>query len=93
MLQGSQIHTVMTEVYVKVEPDADRFEVEESNITRIRLESKAEQGKANSELIRRLADLLGEKPAIISGHKSRRKKLKLSMPEEEFRKKISEAGR
>lgn len=80
----------MTEVYVKVRPGSDQFKVEMAHIPRIYLESEAEQGKANSELIAQLTEITGEKPAIISGHRSRRKKIKISMPEEEFRQKLEE---
>lgn len=79
----------MTEVYVKVEPDSDEFRIEQGSIPRVYLEQPAENGKANAELVRRLKDITGEKPGILSGHKSRRKKLSLKMSEKEFRNKIA----
>ena len=78
----------MTEVYVKVEPDSDEFRIEQGSIPRVYLEQPAENGKANAELVRRLHRIIGEKPGILSGHKSRRKKLSLKMSEKDFRNKL-----
>lgn len=81
---------VMTEIYVKVEPDSGEFKVENGQIPRIELESEAENGKANQELKRRLKDITGKKAGIVSGHKSRRKKIAVDMPEDQLRRKIGE---
>lgn len=81
---------VMTEIRVKVEPDSSEFDVEEAQIPRIELESEAENGRANQELKNRLEQVTGKKIGIISGHKSRRKKIVVDMPEEELRRKIGE---
>lgn len=81
----------MTEFYVKVDPDSDSFEIRTDTITRIKLESKAENGKANTELIAELGKILGNKPGIVSGHKSRRKKIMIDMPEKEIFEKLEEA--
>jgi len=78
----------MTEFYVKVRPDSDQFEIEDSSITKIKLEPKAENSKANAELVKKLTEVLGKKPGIISGHKSRRKKLQVEMSEENIEKKL-----
>lgn len=80
----------MTEIYVKVKPDSPEFKVEDGHIPKIFIESKAENGKANSELKRRLEKKTGEKPGIISGHRSRRKKIVIDMPEGEFRQRMRE---
>ena len=80
----------MTEIHVKVEPDSDEFKVETGYMPKFYLENKAENGRANVELLNRLENILGQRPGIISGHKSRRKKLKTSLDEEEFRRKIGE---
>lgn len=80
----------MTEIHVKVEPDSDEFKVETGYMPKFYLENKAENGRANVELLNRLENILGKRPGIISGHKSRRKKLKTSLDEEEFRRKIGE---
>jgi uncharacterized protein YggU (UPF0235/DUF167 family) len=80
----------MTEIHVKVEPDSDEFKIETGYMPKFYLENKAENGRANVELLNRLENILGKRPGIISGHKSRRKKLKTSLDEEEFRRKIGE---
>lgn len=80
----------MTQIHVKVEPDSDEFKVETGYMPKFYLENKAENGRANVELLNRLENILGQRPGIISGHKSRRKKLKTSLDEEEFRRKIGE---
>jgi uncharacterized protein YggU (UPF0235/DUF167 family) len=80
----------MTEIHVKVEPDSDEFKIETGYKPKFYLENKAENGRANVELLNRLENILGKRPGIISGHKSRRKKLKTSLDEEEFRRKIGE---
>ena len=80
----------MTQIHVKVEPDSDEFKVETGYMPKFYLENKAENGRANVELLNRLENILGKRPGIISGHKSRRKKLKTSLDEEEFRRKIGE---
>lgn len=78
----------MTEFYVKVQPDSENFSISDDTIRKVELERKAENGKANTELVQKFEQILGEKPGIISGHKSRRKKLKIDMPEEEIDRKI-----
>ncbi len=80
----------MTQIYVKVEPGSTDFRIENGAIPKIYLEQEAENSKANQELVRRLEKILGEKPGIVSGHKSRRKKLKLNLPEEEIRNKLED---
>ena len=80
----------MTEIHVKVEPDCSEFRVEKGYMPKFHLENKAENGRANVELLNRLEKILGERPGIMSGHKSRRKKLKTSLDEETFRRKLGE---
>ncbi|MFQ3275679.1 MAG: hypothetical protein ACI9SF_000833 [Candidatus Nanohaloarchaea archaeon] len=80
----------MTEIYVKVEPDSDEFKIEKGSMPKIYLEKPAENGKANSELVRKLEEITGEKPGIISGHKSRRKKLSINMSKQKFKNKLSD---
>ncbi|QKQ98755.1 hypothetical protein GKQ38_04490 [Candidatus Nanohaloarchaea archaeon] len=78
----------MTEFYVKVKPDQNEFRIEEGRFPTVHLGSEAENGRANSELVNKLTEILGEKPGIISGHQSRRKKLKVDLPEEKVERKI-----
>jgi uncharacterized protein YggU (UPF0235/DUF167 family) len=80
----------MTQIHVKVEPDSSEFKIETGYMPKIYLENKAENGRANAELLNRLEKILGERPGIMSGHKSRRKKLKTSLDEEEFRRRLGE---
>jgi uncharacterized protein YggU (UPF0235/DUF167 family) len=79
----------MTEFYVKVHPDSECFKVENGFIPDIFLESKAENGKANKELRRKLSNFLDADVGIISGAKSRRKKLKTELSEEELEQRLS----
>ncbi len=80
----------MTELHVKVVPNSEEFRVETGYMPKIYLEEEAENGRANHELVNRLENVLGEKPGIISGHKSRRKKIKVPLEEEEVRTKFEE---
>lgn len=78
----------MKEINVKVEPGSEEFGVETGYIPKFYLENQAENGRANAELLNQLEVVLGERSGILSGHKSRRKKLKTSLDEEEFRRKL-----
>ena len=78
----------MTEFYVKVEPDSKEFKIEEASITKVFLTEPAENGRANAELVRELENILGQKPAIISGHRSSRKKLKVDISENRLAKRL-----
>lgn len=89
MLPGSQI--LMTEFDVKVETGANEFEVENGYMVKVKLTEEPEQGRANAELVRELTSILGQKPGIIKGHRSRRKKLKIDMSEEKLNKKLEAA--
>jgi uncharacterized protein (TIGR00251 family) len=78
----------MTTFYVKVETSSSEFEIKEDSLPKIKLTQPAENNKANSELVSRLENILGQKPAIISGHKSSRKKIKVDVPEKEVESKL-----
>ncbi len=80
----------MSRINVKVRPDSDRFKVENGYMPKFYLEAEAEKGRANKELINKVEQIMDEKPAIVSGHRSRRKKLKLSMTEQEFKQKLED---
>lgn len=79
----------MTEFYVKVHPDSEDFRVEEDLIPEVYLTSRAENGRANRELRDRFSEILDADVGIISGAKSRRKKLKTELSEEELRERLS----
>lgn len=91
MLQGSKI-ILMAEIYVKLEPDRDEFGIEPGTITEIQVESKAENGRANAELVRRLEEILGQKPGIVSGHRSRRKKITIDMEKDRIMEELEKHG-
>jgi len=78
----------MPEIYVKVEPDSEEFKIREADFLKVKLENPAENNKANKELIRQLRKRSEEKVGIISGHKSRRKKLRIESDAQEFKKKL-----
>lgn len=80
----------MTDIYVKVEPDSDEFRVEDGKIPKIYLEEPAENNRANAELVRKIGQITGAKTGIISGHRSRRKKLSIDLPEREFKDRLEE---
>lgn len=78
----------MAEFYVKVETGCSEFCIKPDNITKVKLTEPAENGRANAELVIELGNILSQKPAIISGHQSRRKKLKADMPRKKVKKKF-----
>lgn len=78
----------MTKIYVKVRPGSPEFKIENQHIPIIHLENQPENGRANHELTNRLEQILDVKPGIISGHKSRRKKLQIPLPEQKIREKL-----
>jgi len=80
----------MTEIYVKVEPGSDKLDIEPGFMPKIYLTEEAEKGRANKQLKDELENIIGERPGIISGSKSRRKKLKISMDRKTFQTKIKE---
>ena len=81
---------MMAEIYVKVRTGQEEFSIEHSDFPIINLESEARQGRANSELVSRLTQILGRKPAIVSGHRSKRKKIKVDLSDEEVAEKLGE---
>ncbi len=66
---------------IRVVPNSSEFSVvsfdKENNLLKIRTKAKAQKGKANKELSDKLSELLGSKTEIVSGQKSRHKKLKV----------------
>ncbi len=84
----------MTEFYVKVQPESSEQSVNtSSSITKVKLKQPAEMGRANSELIQLMTEILGEEPGIISGHQSRRKKLKTGLQQEELENRLEQYGK
>jgi len=101
VLQGSQIlififpkkRRKMVEIYFKVKPGQKNFRVEDGTMPEVSLEAEAENGRANAHLLEKLEQITGERPGIISGHKSRRKKLVFDQDEEVVREKISKVSK
>jgi len=66
-------------------PNSKRFSVSvKDGKVRISLKSSPENNKANIELIRELSKLLGTEVRIVSGFKSKRKRIQINMGEEEW---------
>ncbi|MGB9838474.1 DUF167 family protein [Methanothermobacter sp.] len=77
-------------VDIEVSPASGRFEVRSYNEWRKRIEVKVgappEKGRANREIIKEFSSAFNTKADILSGHKSRHKKLKIyGMDAETFR--------
>ncbi|MFB6159025.1 MAG: DUF167 domain-containing protein [Candidatus Nanohalobium sp.] len=81
----------MTDFYVKVKPGQSHRDLEMKTFPTFLLEEPAENGRANAELLSRLEEILGQRPAIVSGHNSRRKKLRVDMAEEKVQDRIEQA--
>lgn len=88
-----QVSEKMTEIYFKVKPGEKEFSIEKGGMPRVKLTAEAENGRANVQLRNKLEELTGERPGIISGQKSRRKKLVFDQDEETIREKISEGAK
>ena len=73
-----------------MKPGQEKFELEDGTIPEVSVTEEAENGRANAKLKNRLEEITGEKPGIISGAKSRRKKLVFDQEEKVIREKISE---
>ncbi len=79
----------MTELYFKIRPDSKENSFETGDhIIEASVTEEAENGKANAQLLSLIKERTGLDAAIISGHKSRRKKLKIDGNEEELREKL-----
>ena len=68
-------------VNIKVIPNSPSFQILEGadrNTLRVRVKSKAMKGKANAELLKELRRTLKDDVEIVSGEKSRDKKISVS---------------
>lgn len=83
----------MVQIYFKLKPGEKNFEVEDGKMPEVSLTVEAENGRANTRLIEKLEQITDERPGIISGHKSRRKKLVFDQDEEKVREKISKVSK
>jgi len=80
----------MTELYVKVKTEQDSFNLETGHMIKADLIEKPVNGRANTELIRKLNQIIGKDVGLIEGHKSTRKKIKVDCSKEEVLKKVKE---
>jgi len=79
----------MAEIRVKVETEQPFFDLEkEGALYKASLTEKAENGRANAELVVELSKVLGRKVAIVEGHQKPRKKIKTDLGLEEIEEKI-----
>ena len=91
VLEGSHILDKMTEIYVKITPDSKEIDVDaSSHIIEVNLTEKAENQRANSQLLQLIKERTGEKASLKKGHKSRRKKIRTDLDEEEFKERMEE---
>lgn len=80
----------MAEIYFKVNPEQEEVSVSEEQIVKVDLTREACNGRANTQLLEKLEKITGERPGILSGHSSSRKKLVFDQKEDEIRQKIRE---
>jgi len=81
----------MTELYIKIKPDSKEIDVDtDSRIIEIKLTEKAENQRANTQLLDLIGQRTGEEASIKKGHRSRRKKIRTDLSEEQFRKRLEE---
>ncbi len=83
-----------TIIEIKVKPQSKKFKIKFNDIPVISCTKPPMKGKANQELLRELSRIFNTKVEIISGHHSRRKKIKIKdISEEETRKILTELQR
>ena len=80
----------MAEIYVKVETGQNKFDLETGHMLKASLTEKAENNRANTELVERLSDILNSDVGLIEGHKRPRKKLKVNITEDELEEKVEQ---
>ncbi len=77
-------------VEVSVVPKAGRFRIEKNSKIKVYLKSPPEGNKANLELIKEFGKLFGNPVKILSGAKSKKKKIQLPVTEAEWNEFLSE---
>ena len=71
---------------VTVAPKSGKFSISvKGDRIKISLKSTPEQNKANLELVKELSRALDSTVKIISGHKSKHKRLEISISEDEWK--------
>jgi len=77
-------------IEVSVVPKSGRFRIEKNSRIKVYLRSPPEGNKANLELIKEFERIFGKPVAILSGLKSKKKKIKLPITDERWESFISE---
>lgn len=68
---------------IRTTPNARKFSVKiDGNTVKVYVSEKAEDGKANLELVKNLRKLLGAEVQLVRGHKSRIKTIEVNADEE-----------
>lgn len=80
----------MTEIYVKVKTGQKHFNLETGTILKASLTQKAQNNRANTELVERLSDILNKRVGLIKGHKKPRKKVKVDLNKNQINKRVEE---
>lgn len=77
-------------VEVTVAPKSGKFRIREKNgIIKVGLKSAPEGNKANLELVKEFEKLFGKPVRIVSGAKSKKKKIELPVSETEWKQFVS----
>jgi uncharacterized protein (TIGR00251 family) len=82
-------------IALRVVPGSGAFRIvrAEDGTLKVFLKSRAEDNKANIELIKEMSRLLGSRVSIVSGAKSRKKVIEADISEKELENIISSFGR
>ncbi|MBU0586079.1 YggU family protein [Candidatus Micrarchaeota archaeon] len=76
---------------IRVIPNAKKFSVSlKDNMVKVHVNAKAEEGKANAELVERLSNWFESPVKILSGEKSRRKVIWIEGDEQKLIKKFKQ---
>jgi len=84
----------MAEIEALVVPNSSRFSVEvvsdsSKKRLKIKLDERAEKGKGNAVLVKKLSKFLGADVVIVRGHTAKRKLLAIGLSEEELSAKLN----
>lgn len=72
-------------IEVSVIPNSKKFAISvKDGMVKVHLEKPPENNKANLELISKFSKLFGKEVHLISGHKSKHKKLAIAISENEW---------
>ena len=78
-------------VEVSVVPKSGKFRIiEKEGVVKVHLRNPPEDNKANLELIKEFEKLFGKPVRIVSGLKSKKKKIELPISEDKWKRFVSE---